>query len=213
MTEQEDKRAEAQQLLDDIGYRKFVHELFRWKSDPAVDFTHAVLGLVTEVYEFAKATDKVNAIEELGDFHFYGHAATMSLKIAAGMDPLAPPTLEEQAGTFSAVAEYGEIVRNTPGPDYAVDLLCNELLDDAKRWIAYDKAPDRSRVLARIGYLQSCLELAGDLGDDAQIGNVQLVNVMKLLKRYKGMKFTTEAALNRDTAAERQVLESAVAAS
>lgn len=80
-----------------------------------------------------------------------------------------------------------------------------ELADALKKEHAYGKAIDRVNLREELGdvlwYLPlACRALGCDLGDIAQL------NIAKLSKRYPE-KFTTAAALNRDLAAERAVLE------
>lgn len=193
------KELTAEQVLFD-GYPKFVRALFNRSGDPSKDFTHAALGIVTEISELRQATDKVNRIEELGDLLFYVHA------------------LKQVVSDYVDQSQTGQVNEPTksvphqamPSNRVMVDTLCNELLDTAKRWVGYGKAP--GHPYAESGRAHMILSLADeDYLGAADREKVALVNIKKLLERYKGMKFNAEHALNRNLNAERRVLENASA--
>lgn len=202
-------RLTAQEVLATVGYDGFVRSLFNRSGDPAKDFAHAVLGIVTEVYEMRAATDRVNQLEEAGDLIFYGFALKQvvgdylgceSEEAYYGFDMEAMEATERQldAGHIGTKQQY-------------IDSLMNQMLDAAKRWVGYGKAPaDITRTLQQGYYV--VLETIGDCGSRVSKREMEISNVGKLLERYNGMTFSAERAVNRDLAAERSVLEHAAAA-
>ena len=202
--------AAVDEVLNTIGYDGFVRSLFNRSGDVSKDFTHAVLGIATEVCEIRAAKEPVNRLEEGGDLTFYGVALGqvigdhlgMTLAQLADLDPadfLADDFLAEmEAKHFGSTSEV-------------VDLLINELLDISKRWIGYGKAPADPLHALNLGLWV----ISATVADAGFFGAPDLLicaNIGKLLERYKGMTFSAEHAVNRDLAAERSVLEHAAAA-
>lgn len=195
----------AHDVLTTVGYDGFVRSLFNRSGDPSKDFAHAVLGIVTEVYEIRSAKDSVNRLEEAGDLTFYSHALMQVVCDSLGI------TTEEWAKKDADpfLAEMGAIHFGSLRDN--VDRLSNELLDIAKRWVGYGRAPTDMVRAAYIGvYVVACA--IEDSGLKGGVEEAARVNVEKLLERYKGMTFSAEHAVNRDLAAERSVLEHAAAA-
>lgn len=80
-----------------------------------------------------------------------------------------------------------------------------ELLDALKKSIFYGRELDRTNLIEEMGDLfWYCAIMCHQLG--VSFEDVQQVNIAKLRKRYGGA-FTSEAAINRDLEAERQILE------
>lgn len=194
-------------MAEDQGYEKFVRAMFNRSGDYSKDFAHAVLGLVTEIYELRNATDPVNAIEEAGDLLFCG----VALGQVVGDYELSVGNLTSDGVVAALVEEL--IARKRTGP-VALTLrgMENDLLDHAKRWVGYDRPPKGGLfpVLADAIYVMTMT--FRDCGMYTEPDQVELVNVKKLLQRYNGMTFTSEAAVARDLQAERAVLEDAAAA-
>lgn len=211
-TTQNTLAADAQAVLDDIGYIGFVRALFNRSGDPSKDFTHAVLGIVTEVHEYMQATDAVNAVEEAGDLYFYALALQQVVGDFLGKEGcesiVCHETLESDAFaldafnfcTSSQAAE--EVLRR-----------CTELLDEAKRWVGYGSLPKQplgviyAKALNLVSYVVAHGPAQANSPDE-----IISVNVQKLLKRYQGIVFSADKAMNRDVVAEREVLEGAVSA-
>ena len=191
----------AQQVLDTVGYSGFVRALYNRTGDLSKDFTHAVLGLVTESHEYLNATDRVNAVEEVGDLTFYREALEQVL------NDLSPIDYAE------ADKAYGEIMDGLSKQTSTVNLteMHTEWLDLAKRWVGYGKAPTMPTSLL-IAEATAMLTVTIPVGllEDEDTGKVIITNVEKLLKRYNGMQFDSDRAVNRDTPAERKVLEASV---
>jgi hypothetical protein len=203
------ERLTAQDVLTKVGYDGFVRSLFNRSGDPAKDFAHAVLGIVTEVYEMRAALEPVNQLEEAGDLTFYGYA----LKQVVG-DWLKHDDSTQDYGFdlhALAAAEVHISAAQVGTAQQYIDSLINEMLDTAKRWVGYGKPPaDIVHTLAQGCYV--ALGTVEDCGMALDTGLMELANVKKLLERYNGMTFNAERAVNRDLAAERSVLEHAAAA-
>lgn len=203
-------------------YKEFVRSLFNRSGSHAQDFAHAVLGLSTEVYELDNATSYTNSIEEIGDLAFYDQALEIVVADAFGIDvsSLQARTLGELLAanpnwdTERALAGEGVIAR-----DIRTFCLC-EMQDTAKRWIGYGKAPSPEKVAETLAMAVAVFDLSVHLVSGAEIGSPDCrlaadlavrANFDKLRARYKGNKFSQEAALNRDLAAELKALDAAVA--
>lgn len=184
-------------------YAEFVRSLFNVSGDPSKDFTHAILGIVTEVHEYLSSTDEVNALEELGDLMFYVQAVRQVIE-----DHLGFPIMFRLPGD----TVYGDTMTlrsEHEGANNVIAEVCNDLLDDCKRWVGYGKAPD--------GFAQKLLDVTDFVDFVNAVGpfpcddwvRIEDANRAKLAKRYAGLVFTQAAAINRDLAGERAVLEAA----
>lgn len=182
-------------------YDQFVRRLFNRSGDPSKDFTHAILGIATEIHEFQNATDELNAIEELGDIWFYLVALSQVIEDHEGVmtgdfDP------EEGLMTLLNLAK-GTSIKT------AISNTVNTLLDDAKRWVGYSKQPKSLPEVFR-----TCAELFIFVNQSSDYvcndtNKVLRANMAKLLKRYPGGEFSQYHALVRDLDAERDVLQAA----
>jgi len=188
----------AEEVLATVKYSGFVRALYNRSGDISKDFAHAVLGLVTESHEYLTATDKVNAIEEVGDLAFYLEALNQVLNDHS-------PTNEDDVLKY-----YSEVLATLQG-DVNLTAMHTEWLDLAKRWIGYGKAPtmSTSQLVAEATAMLTITIPVGLLDDEFDLDEAILINVRKLLKRYNGMTFSAERAVNRDLPAERAVLEGA----
>lgn len=180
----------AAQVLETVGYHGFVKSLFNRSGDISKDFTHAVLGIITELDEFANATDPLNALEEKGDLVFYLEALRQVL------DEHSPIDVE-------MLDIYAKKILNrvTNDPPNLIDVQM-EWADLAKRWIGYGKAPTMSTT----ELFAEASMLVFDVTRNV-LGDPITSNINKLLKRYNGMTFSKERAIHRDKEAERQALQ------
>jgi hypothetical protein len=187
----------ATEVLQTVTYDGFVKSLFNRSGDLSKDFTHAVLGIITESHEYLMATDMVNAIEEAGDLAFYLTALKQVL------DDFSPTNQEEFEKLITPAIDR----INQPG-GVELDEHFTEWLDLAKRWIGYGKAPTMTttQLLAEASALVNVV-IEGGAAQEVDMRKIVLVNVEKLLKRYNGMTFDAERAVTRDLFAEREVLE------
>lgn len=198
----------AEGVLADIGYDGFVRALFSRSGDLSKDFAHAALGMVTEIHELRCATDPVNLIEEASDLLFF---MTALVQVVADLPDMNAEI--EGWGCEKFDAEFSALLAAQIGTtDQYVDHLCNTLLDHAKRWVGYGKAPENLHGVMAVGGTLVQLALQSvNIDFEADEGIITLVNVKKLLQRYKGLTFNAQNAINRDTGAERVVLEAALA--
>lgn len=181
---------DAKQVLGTIGYQGFVKSLFHRSGDISKDFTHAVLGIITELDEFVNATDPLNALEEKGDLVFYLEALRQVL------DEHSPIDME-----MLDVYAKKIVTRVLEEPPKLIEIQM-EWADLAKRWIGYGKAPTMSTTEL---FAEASLLVYAFTKDVA--GDPITSNINKLLKRYNGMTFSKERAVNRDKEAERQALQ------
>lgn len=199
-----ENQPQAAPEISQEAYSAFVRELFNRSGDPAKDFTHAMLGIVTEIHELMNATDEVNALEELGDMSFYAEALSQVIGDITG-ENLHEASPAEAAGKFAGLYEMCA----KEGPKAVLKEACNDLLDVAKRWVGYGKAPEN------FGFLFSGVVAITGIANFAcpypctDNQRINAANMAKLMKRYKGGKYSQLDALNRDLEAEREVLASA----
>lgn len=205
------KQEQAIEVLDEIGYEGFVRSLFNRTGQHSADFTHAVLGLTTEVYELAQARDAVNAVEEFGDLFFYMIALSVVIQDAYPELPKASSRAELDAAHAALVERFPGLV--TLPKAQALELALCELQDMAKRWIGYGKAPSLPplQILMLSGFVLAVVQRSTAF-DEALEDEDEVIeaNVAKLIERYKGIKFNADHAVNRDTGKEREVLNASV---
>lgn len=193
-----------------VTYGDFVRNLFRPLA-PAAMLAHAAMGVVTELREVEAATSFENALEEAGDIAFFCQAFVQCLPHNFDDDAVAAAT----ADAVLAYLQYAGIEVDDLGDAHARNMCLLgsiDMLDAAKRWLAYDKAPNRDACLRLAGLAEmigsTFLEMSPspDAASDSQ--NIIDVNVAKLRSRYKE-GFSTDAAVNRDTATEAEVIRGA----
>lgn len=194
----------ADDVLRDVGYAGFVAGLFNRSNHQAQDFTHAILGIATEASELLYATDAVNGLEETGDLAFYKQALINLVEEYTG-EPF-------DRGLVDAAFDDLVVAGDEIGPQTVLDFERTGMLDIAKRWIGYGKAPANIteaavQALAYAEFAVSCA--AHGAASDLAVR----VNVEKLVGRYNGLKFSAERAVNRDVEAERRALEASASAS
>lgn len=186
-------------------YDEFVRTLFQRSPhlDYSKDFTHAILGVVTEIHELRNATDAINAVEESGDLLFYVGALNQVATDALGAtydtlkDYFSPADAQDVKTRYRVMMDC---VSNS-----AVDHELNDLLDHAKRWVGYGKAPaNMASVCALVSLIASSELAAATIKFDIEPSTEEIVraNMRKLEARYKDRKFTQDQALNRDLGSE-----------
>lgn len=205
-------------------YREFVAGLFhRNKGDLSKDFAHAVLGISSEAFEIARASDAVNVAEEAGDIMFFTVAAVMVLKEFVEAEGI---TLEHKDGPLQyelldpagwLTPGVGDVTLNVIGllvSDDAIMTALEKMQSVAKAWVGYGKKPDAATVAATLGAL--LLPAAAAFGVMAEgeptpkdVQTAALANIKKLQHRYPG-GFSVEKATNRDLEGERSAIESAL---
>lgn len=159
-----------------------------------LNLSHMILGLGDELGEIVNCVgtelkrnpDIVNLKEEIGDSRWY-------LSNYCNLRDIAPPI---------------DIVNHLES-HRCIELIISsigELTSIVKRFIAYDKDIDRQlemeavyNIFSGFDLLEKIYNLSGD--------EIRQKNIDKLFARYPE-KFSNEQAINRDTDAERKVLES-----
>ena len=202
--------------LPGVTYSAFVRNLFR-PMDKASMFIHAVLGLCTEHQEALLAPNKENYLEELGDCQFFLVAMTQQLDadVVGSVELSQIDNLGDEFADAAASCHKGfdGHLNALPTPADFASAVKTELLDTAKRWLAYGKVPDAEATKRAVGaalLLQSSLGVEALQGEEAPTLALMIrTNVAKLEARYKGT-FSTEQALNRDTQGEMNALSAAV---
>lgn len=181
------------------SYDDFVRQLFQRSGDFSKDFAHAILGVVTETHELVNAVDSVNFLEEAGDLRFYVTAAGQVISDYVGVPITASVEMVERLKAPVGYSYSGMLSHN------------NELLDIAKRWVGYGKAPnDMLLVLSRIQLVEEVAnQIASANFSHPGQAKVEAANVAKLSKRYPGLVFSQDSALNRNTDAERLAISAA----
>lgn len=186
------------------GYYNFVAALFNRSEDESKNFAHAILGVTTECDELLAAKDFTNAIEEFGDMGFYIVAAMQVATRVLGIG-----TKELKLRMDAEVEALQGNFADKSVPDLFREMRTS-VEDHAKRWVGYGKRPPLIGALVEVCLLATAavnLSLLAHRGGQDNQDTAERANVAKLLERYKGVTFSAEAAMNRDTAAERAVLE------
>ena len=205
-------------------YREFVAGLFhRNKGDLSKDFAHAVLGISSEAFEIARASDAVNVAEEAGDMMFFTVAAVMVLKEfmeAEGIilehvgGPLQYELLDPAGWLTPGVGDVTLNVIGLLASEDAITTALEKMQSVAKAWVGYGKKPDADTITATLGALLlptaaafSVMAEGAPTAKDVQTAS--LANIKKLQHRYLG-GFSVEKATNRDLEGERSAIESAL---
>lgn len=148
---------------------------------------HAAIGAVTEVGELLLATDDINLKEEMGDICWYVAIACDELKIG-----------------FEDLLLLADMERVEDDPFKALLGGAGEALDTVKRGLFYGIDFDEAAFGRHFGTMLSALQIMAD-DEGWDLTDLQQSNIAKLSRRYPE-KFTSEAAVNRDTAAEREAV-------
>lgn len=147
-------------------------------------WNHGVLGFLTECQEFFAALDPVEEVEELGDLMWY-------VALLADVAQVDLSTIEHPGNVIEALA--------------TCEARCADI---GKRWKYYNIPPSEPALKEAVTQLfLNVADIWNRLGSlDSIFEDVLDRNIAKLKARYPE-KFTTEAAANRDLAAERAALE------
>lgn len=154
---------------------------------------HAVLGVITETMELIQNTDHINEIEEVGDIYWY---------LAIGADELKTSFEDLKLLSQYQVQQLRDMDEEDAG--ITVALTVHELADVLKRASFYGVSLDEVRLARAFGNILMILAAIEEAGEFTA-AEAQERNIAKLRKRYPD-RFTTEAAVNRDLAAEHEAL-------
>jgi len=175
-----------------------------------LNILHTRLGIVSELEELItalRAKDTVNIGEELGDMLWY-IANDLNISLRKGFIEQAPYDALARIEFMGVpmVTDGGYSLEGVEAWFPALVFNACTLADFAKKDLAYQKAYTPAHYLTTVGYLLGAINnIAITNGVDLEVYMEK--NINKLIKRYPE-KFTEEAAINRDTDAERKILES-----
>lgn len=154
--------------------------------------SHMTLGIIEEFHEVdaaINADDRPNAVEEFGDLSWY-----MSQYCRENGLSFAKLTQE----LLSSWSEMGK--QSTP----------LDLVNITKKELAYGKTPSQEDRIDAIAKCIHCWLLGMEMVTfRLTIAEILQINYNKLDARYHGRPFSAKAALNRDLAKERKILEEA----
>ncbi len=173
-----------------------------------LNLAHMRIGMVSELEELITAItnkDIINVGEELADQLWY---ISNDLNITAAMGFISE-------GAYNKLHNYEftkEMQATNGGTDSKVNTWFNclvfnssKLADLFKKYLAYGKPMDSQEYLKTVEYyLAGINNLAATLGINLE--HCMETNIAKLRKRFPD-KFEADQAINRDTNAERQILE------
>lgn len=145
---------------------------------------HGVLGFITEFDEFYDTKTHVDMVEEFGDVMWY-------VTLLADVANVDLSTIEQPLRLPGSVIAWAA-----------------KAADIGKRWKYYNIPPSESALTEAVCqlYVHACGYWIKIVAADSDIPKALDRNIAKLKARYPE-KFTTEAAANRDLAAERAALE------
>lgn len=150
---------------------------------------HAALGLTTEFAELITSEDRTNLKEEIGDLLWYCAILADYLGLNFNEVTLAADTdvleghIHELQSVFFAIGEINDTI---------------------KRACFYGVELDRDRLAKNLGLVLLTIEYA-IRHEKLTLEQCMEANIAKLKKRYP-VRFTTEAAVNRDLEGEKEVL-------
>lgn len=161
-----------------------------------LNLSHMALGLAGELGEIVNCTgtelklkiDTVNLAEELGDQYWY---------------------LSCYCYLRNVPVPDGDNLKLDIENDLCFELLISsisELVDLVKRFVAYNKEIDRAKELETVYNIYVALKLF-ESAYGLEGSSIREKNIHKLKVRYPA-KYSDNLAVNRDTDAERKVLES-----
>lgn len=155
-------------------------------NEPNRRLLHVAMGLVTESTELLNFEGEKNFLEELGDVMWY---------VAVGCDVLGV-TITEAVEQAHDPDDDAPLVR--------IAVLAGDTIDFLKKQIFYGKPYDPQKVVKNLGEITLMVcTLAEDV--DSNLEEIEVLNLAKLHRRYKGGVFGPEAAINRDVKHEMEV--------
>lgn len=170
-----------------------------------VDFVHGAIGLTTEIPELAKAVEKndlINIKEELGDLSWYA-ARVDDLLLALDCDLEFDETDIEYIEQILAIGIDTKSLYTD-----LVEVVNDGIMDIAKRAMFYNTQYTVSKLLISAIELHIIIYLYCHYYN-LDIQDVRDTNTRKLADKAAGRYkkgFSTEAAVNRDLNAEKELL-------
>ena len=190
----EEYRVLAARTLPDLGGRN--NNLLHMEAGIAGEFLGEAVDILKKTFAYKKPLDKVHLGEELADTVWYCAGVETINKLPVTIIPFDEEAIaiveNIKNQTITYIKERVEIRKSTIETECLVVILAN------KR--AVDSA-NRGAILAVIGICMGICEVL-----EIDFWQTLTNNISKLQVRYPE-KYTNEAALNRDLAAERVELE------
>lgn len=184
-------------------YKKYTVRTMVDLGSPLLNSIHMVLGIGSEVLsELDQALinyDRVNVAEEIGDAMWY----LSNYSVIWGFNDF------DNAKVNKELVSHTETVidkaKKLEDYIFLIKKPLGEILDLDKKAFAYDKSTSLDDRFTNFATILICLEsICSLLNLDSD--DIRQKNIDKLKLRYPD-KFSKEAAVNRDTDAERKVLE------
>lgn len=168
-------------------YTEMVADLFKPMPTKIAMVIHAAIGLAGESGELREAVDHKEAREEAGDLTFYLEALRQQLPPNNGNVEL----LTEVTSSPYYRPSHATVVDN-------IHIISSQILDVAKKAWAYEKELDTFSLswlveLFQIQLNYCCSEFLG-----VPVEQIKYANQAKLMKRYKGGKYSNAAAIARE---------------
>ena len=184
----------------EIAVRRTLPDLGR-----TANFSHMVMGILTEMDEYNNNTSHLNREEELGDILWYVYNLSYFESIVlTNYSRLSPHQLSVSGYITNGYQQLADILYKTSNrnisPLYSAEKVTLLLLDIAKKYLAYGKEPDRTFVRTCLEIIQLAVHKEA-LGMAIYMGSAYDKVIAKLMKRFPD-KFDPEKAINRDTDAE-----------
>ena len=190
----EEYRVLAARTLPDLGGRD--NNLLHMEAGIAGEFLGETVDILKKTFAYKKPLDKVHLGEELADTVWYCAGAETINKlpgIVISFDEEAIASVENiKNQSITYVKEMVEIRKSSIETECLGVILANKMAVDST---------NRGGVLAIVGICMGICEVL-----EIDFWQALTNNISKLQVRYPE-KFTEEAALNRDLAAERAELE------
>jgi hypothetical protein len=196
--------------------KNFIPLRERMSQDRNIRILHGAIGLCTEsaeLFQFLepKKLDLVNLKEEAGDCFWYIGLIVDEFKFNPEVI-LQKSQLKKDSWALSMWNSLLDVVFSDFAKKKKLNRHIDELIkqvgllqDLSKKSIFYGKVLTDDRFLAQVIEVSKQLATLCDIGD-ISITDCLIANIKKLSARYKG-GFSEKAALDRDLAKERTILE------
>lgn len=194
-----------------------IHGRLSGDAGMAIRLLHSAVGLSTEVGEFACAVedafqnstepDYTNIAEEIGDMLWYCALGSDALGVGFQQMLMRTQMHPDAQHRFSILSLVDSECNNSILVQISLRLQVQsgQFLDYLKRHVFYGAPLEESLLVQFIGHTLWMLDHVGE-ALRLDLSAIMEKNIEKLRNRYPD-QFTEQAALNRDLAAERKVLE------
>lgn len=152
-----------------------------------VALMHMAIGIAGEAGELleADADDRVNVLEEVGDALFYFTGMCLELGITDDDYPRLKPLPNYKY--FVGFASHRDLVC----------IYASRVLDNVKKFFAYDKPLEREELISHLICFQQALRTVWDIDYGFTLEEIRAANRAKLSKRYPQLTYSDQAAQAR----------------